>query len=304
MINIAYTESMLYPRPITQRGNRRQQMIFTVEGCRVYIRSMMKAGLGVFLVLAFTFTFSYAVTAGQLDDFEKASTKNKTTYRESSHHDDDEDEETGFWDAFFGEMFNVVFAGIFDAIAHGGHLSLARINGSTAPEFKDVQRRDAGSPELPYLRAEGLYHLIESDIEGVEGRIEAGYGPFGIQFRSIRFREDSPDDSLTLTYVHGLYRVSGSSAFEVDAGIGSVALQGESRNSGPSVTFPVTISPHPNVSLRFVPTWSNINGNDIADFCGSVSYVHKFISLSLGYERIEAAEEVLQGPFAGVSLYY
>jgi hypothetical protein len=109
---------------------------------------------------------------------------------------------------------------------------------------------------------------------------------------------------MTVSYVHGLYRVSAGNVFEVDAGIGSITIKGEERNSGTSVTFPVNIYPHPNVNVRLVPTWSGINGNGIDDYDVSIAYVRKYFSLRLGYEWLEAGGDVLQGPYSGFSIFY
>jgi hypothetical protein len=264
----------------------------------------IKRLLIVFIGIIFFLNTSCVLFAGQLDDFEKTATKNRNT---SSENNDDDDDDS-FWGEFFGEIFSVLFIesvkGLFSLIKHGGQLSLARVQGSSDPAFEDILLREKGSPDLPFFKADINYHLIHSDIDGFDGRVEVGYGPIGIQYRNTYFNEDSPEAHMNLSYVHGLYRVSGSRVFEIDAGIGAMMLKGESRNSGPSITFPINIYPHPNLNIRLVPTWSAINGNGIGDYDGSIAYVRKYFSLRLGYERIQTGDAVLKGPYAGVSLHY
>lgn len=277
----------------------------------MYLRRALIIFLGIMICL----NASSVVSAGQLDDFEKAATKRSTSSEKKEHerndhvhHDDDHSSWGEFFGAFLGEIVAVVFIesfkGMFSSARHEGQSGSSSVQGPSEPEHKDAEPRSEGSPRLPFIRTDLNYHRVHSGIEGLDGRVEVGYGPFGLQYRTTRFEEDSSEDDMTLSYVHGLYRFSVKSAFEFDIGLGAVTLEGEDRNSGPSVTFPININPHPNVNIRLVPTWSDIHDNGIGDYDGSIAYVYKSFSLRLGYERVQTHDEVLQGPYAGISLQY
>jgi hypothetical protein len=273
----------------------------------------IKRALVIFLGIVISLNTSGILFAGQLDDFEKAATKKKSASSEKKENtqvqkNDDDSFLGDIIGDFFGEIFSVLFyesfKGMFLSIQYGGQLSLSRTQGASDHEYKDIVLRENGSPDLPFLRTDFNYHRVHSGIDGFDGRVEVGYGPFGLQYRNTHFSENSPQDDMTISYIHGLYRVSGSSAFEFDTGLGAMTLEGEDRNSGPSITFPINIYPHPNLNIRLVPTWSDIHGNGVGDYDGSVAYVHKYFSLRFGFQRIQTHDEVLQGPYAGFSIHY
>ncbi|MBF0398487.1 MAG: hypothetical protein HQK78_17055 [Desulfobacterales bacterium] len=266
----------------------------------------------LFLGILIAFNTSISSYAGQLQDFEKAASSNDDKKDDKKKHKkekkcNNEDDDKSFWGIFFKDMFSEIFIssfrGMFLAVIHGGQLSLYRIQGSTDPAFKKILLRKDGSPDIPFFRTDFNYHNVHSDIDGFDGRIEAGYGPFAIQCRNTYFKE-KPADDMNLGYFHGLYRISGSSAFEFDTGVGAILLYGEKHNSGLSFTFPINIYPNSNLNIRVVPVWSVINGNGIEDYDGSLAYVSKYFSLRLGYRRIQAHENVLEGPYAGFSIHY
>lgn len=250
------------------------------------------------LVAALFLSWSTGTLGGQLDDFESAATDQRyesDTRADPPRHGDDNDR--GFWADFFFEIFDEIFSA-------GARLSLARIDGSTEPGYGDVDRREIGSPDLPFLRFDMNYQHMESGIDALDGRLEVGYGPFGVEYRRTRFTEEQPRDTMDLSYLRGLYRVSGSKHFEFGIGLGAVELQGNERNSGLSTALPINVYPHPDLGLRLAPSWSWINGNPINDLDGSVAYVRKYFSVRVGYRRIQSHGEVLRGPYAGASLHY
>lgn len=251
-----------------------------------------------YIAVAALMVSSRVTLAGQLDDFETASTEPRapSTGGGDTRRTDDDDDEGGGWVEFFFDVFS-------ELISYGARVSLAHVNGDET-SFTDIERREPGAPELPFLRLDLNYQYVESDIDGFDGRIEIGYGPFAFEHRKTRFRESAADDELTLKYVRGLYRVSGSNEFEFDIAFGSIALQRNNHNSGLSTGLVFNIYPHPNFGLRLAPSWSWINGNPINDLDGSVAYIHKYFSLRAGYRRLQSYDELLHGPYAGVSLFY
>jgi len=255
--------------------------------------------------------FSTIALAGQLDDFEAEATVpsekpgthyHKKTEQQSYASEKYEDENTDEDDDWGITDFIVDI--VVDSVSYGAELSLARVNGPSEQEFSGIDRRFTGSPDLPFLRVDLGYQSTTTDIEAFDGRIEAGYGPVGLEYRKTLFQESSPDDTLSISYLHGLYRVSGSKDFEFNVGLGSIEIEGNNRNKGTSATLPINIYPNTKLGIRFVPTWSWINGNPINDYDGSAAYIHKYFSFRVGYRRIESSNEVIRGPYAGISFSY
>lgn len=218
------------------------------------------------------------------------------------HDDDDESIEDAILSALINELLDG--PGFFTSINNSTKSTLARIKGSSDPQYKDIQVRELGSPDLPFFRIDCNYNHMRQDIEAFSGRLEAGYGPLGLDYRRMHFDEDSPDDTMKISYAHVLYRFSCSPVFELDYGLGMVSLEGEKRNSGLSFTMPVNICAHPKISIRFVPTWNFINKNTLSNYDASIAYVFKYYSLRLGYEKFLSNGEVIQGPYAGFSIHF
>jgi len=254
-------------------------------------RRAPRAAFGLALLSLLPSTVSFA---GSLAEFEKAATHGNDIPRATAS-DRDGKNDDDYW-------LVAVLDIVGDVVSYGGSLSLARVGhvlgvGAVAP-------RETGSADLPFIRFDFAYQDLESDVDAFDGRVEAGYGPAAVQYRLTRMRQGSTQEHLKLSYAHGLYRISGSDAFEFALGLGQVVLEGEARSSGASFTVPLNIYPLPEIGIRLVPTWSDINGNTIRDYDASVAYVPPYFSLRLGYREITSHQETLRGPYAGVSFHY
>lgn len=247
------------------------------------------AGVAMLCLMA-----SGRVDAGPLGDFEKVATQQSDPPRAPDRRDATNDDDD-YWPF-------VVLDIIGDLVSYGGRLSLARVQGDS--DSSQITPREIGSPDLPFFRVDFGYQDLESGVEAFDGRVEAGYGPVGLQYRLTHLQEGSTHEQLDLSYIHGLYRISGSDAFEIGIGLGQVLLEGEARNSGASLTVPINIYPLREFGIRLVPTWSDINGNSIRDLDGSIAYVKKYFSVRLGYREVQSHQEKLCGPYAGVSFHY
>lgn len=254
---------------------------------------------------------SHIALAGQLDNFESEATEpsetNDTHYRNKSerqsHYTENDQHERRAHHDDWG-ITDMVVDMVVDMVSYGGKLSLARVDSQTDSEFDNTDKRSIGAPDLPFFRIDLGYQNTTTDIEAFDGRVEVGYGPIGLEYRKTLFQESSPKDTLSISYLHGLYRVSGSKNFEFNLGLGSIEIEGNNRNRGSSTTLPINIYPVSNLGIRLVPTWSWINGNPINDFDGSAAYIHQYFSFRLGYRRIESSNEVLRGPYAGIAFSY
>lgn len=248
------------------------------------------AALGVAL---FFLMGNVAAFAGPLADFEEVATQKNdappATVRTHAKDDDD------YW-------LVAVLDIVGDIVSYGGRLSLARVGADSG--VGALLPRETGSADLPFFRFDLAYQDMESGVDALDGRLEAGYGPAALQYRLTRMRQARTQERLDLSYVHGLYRISGSDVFEIGIGLGQIALEGEARNSGPSLTLPLNVYPLPEIGIRLVPTWSDINSNSIRDYDASVAYVQRYFSVRLGYREIQSYQERLRGPYAGISFHY
>jgi hypothetical protein len=197
----------------------------------------------------------------------------------------------------FGEVLGFLFV-------YPGLVTLARVHESENAEFVDIELREKGSPDIPFIRADINYQRVSSKIDGFDGRLLAGYGPIGIQYRHTHYIEENPNNSLNLIQMHGLYRISWSEKFELGLGFGGTILDGNSQSGGFSMTYPISYFPFKSIGLNFTPTWSWIHGNMVSDYDESITYVHKFISVRLGYRRNRVGDEILEGPCFGVTYHY
>lgn len=240
--------------------------------------------------------------AGPLADFEAEASKKKEeewkretvkTPRPPTNYKSDAQPENRCNDLFLC-LFSDMFEGIFSAIIKGGsEVSMAR-----------ALDRETGAHDLPLVGGDINFQTISPQINAIDGRAEFGYGPMAVQFKGAHFRDKEYLESLNVVHAHGLFRISGNSAFQLNFGFGGVLLNGKSTNSGFSTTIPVAIFPRDAWGGRFVPTWSWINGNGISDYDGSVEYTQRFYSGRVGYRTSLAGNRSLSGPYLGFSFHY
>jgi hypothetical protein len=237
--------------------------------------------------------------AGQLDEFEKAATEERKEDHNPPHHDD-----TDYYDDDDDSYFSIFFetAGAF--VAEGWKASAARMAPPNSGPYADTPQREPGEPLLPYLRIDAGWQHIDDNIQAVDTRIEAGYGPLALAYRHTHYMERDTDDTLNLAYAHALYRFSPTPAFEVDLALGATVLDGNNTHAGFSVGIPITWYPWKNVGLRFAPTWSSINSNWISDYDTAVQVSIRFMTIFAGYRYVDAGGETLDGPYCGVSFHY
>ncbi len=114
-----------------------------------------------------------------------------------------------------------------------------------------------------------------------------------------------PPGLLSLTYIHGLLRLSAGNHFEIDPGIGRIELDGTEGNSGFSCTLPVLVHPSKHLGFELRPTtWSKINGNSIRDIDVSILAGTNYMSIKVGYRALYTGAEELSGPYGGLSIRY
>ncbi len=261
----------------------------------------MKFVSAVLIGLLLSFTTS-SVIAGPLGEFEKAATEEKahgksSDGKQSSDRDDSDDN-------LSGALLSLAITGFFAAVTEATEFTTARISPPVDGPYKDIEARPSGAPDLVFFRTDINYQHVSSDISGLDGRVEVGYGPYGLQVRQTHYKENETGDKLDITNIYALLRMSGSSAFEIDVGLGGCMLKGEESNSGSSLAYLINIYPYKHIGLRIAPTWNFINGHTVGDHEASIGYVNDYYSIRAGYRRMNVAGEVLDGPYLGLSFHY
>ena len=252
------------------------------------------ARLLLVLVLALT-CLAQPLVAGELDDFEGAASGADTTGSRSASSSGGSG-----WTGFFVEVGYFMFI-------YGGASSISRMRPPAADaetEAEGPPLKNRGEPVIPYVRLDAFYQDTETTVQAIDGRIEVGWGPIGLQYRHTRYDEDRPDDTLDVSQWHVLYRMSFSQYFEVDMGFGSLTLSGNQKHSAFSFTLPLQIRTPWGVGAEFRPSWSTINDNSVDDYTLSAGYGIRFVSASLGYRWFKAGGASLSGPFIGASFYF
>ena len=244
--------------------------------------------------------------AGQLSQFEAAATRWPAADAPSKHRCDESERNRsclgGVLDDLVGSCIGNVFLPLMTEAIEETTDRMA-VNRKPETDAEDGFRY-IGDPDLPFIRTDFQYQHVDSQLYGLDGRIEAGYGSWGLQFRHTHYEERKPDDSLGLTGIHGLFRVSWSEKLELGLGLGGILLDGDGEKGGFSATFPVNLYPHRRFSLRFAPAFSHINGNPLSDYDLSVGVVCQCFSLRSGYRWLTADSETINGPYIGVSIHY
>lgn len=238
----------------------------------------------------------YSCAGGKLNDFEQeAVLQNESRQNESrqdekpDNRNDRHDEEHIDYDEDSASLWILPFL----AIGYGGVSS-----------WEQAKTRTNGEFIIPFARLDLSYQDIESDVTAGNLNLEAGYGPIAVWYQKTRFKENNPDSTLNLSYVHGLYRMTFGPAVEIDLGLGGIYLDGNQNSSGFGVSLPVKIHPWEVFGFEFRPVWSGINGNSVSDYTLTALGGWKHIKLQAGYRWLKTGGASLNGPFAGIALAF
>ena len=196
----------------------------------------------------------------------------------------------------FAEILaEILFEGALIGIMAGGVSSFERVTSG---------EREYGEPLIPFARLDLSVQNVRGDVTAFDSRAEFGFGPFGFQVRSTRYKEDEPDDSIEVFQLYWLYRMSAGPYFEADIGLGSLMLDGVERHEGFSFSLPITVRPTERIGFEFRPAWANLNGIGVEDYDLALSLGGRYASLRIGYRWFMNWRSSLDGPYAGVSLYW
>gem|GEM_PF-6089676 len=257
---------------------------------------------------------SQNVVAGTLADFEKDASET-TTSEASSNKKKSEDDCGEKCVSYIVSILKVLGAGV----AYGGATSLAQVNLAMNTEFNSapieqeegeplahnepetpMPLRNTGNALLPFVRLDGTYQGVSSDVKALDYRMELGYGPAAIHFDQTRFKESNPDDTLKLTQIYALYRMSFGTMVEFDIGLGGASLAGTDTHRSFSWTLPLLLQPMDNVGIEFRPAWTD----RVSDYDIAVLLHYHYTSLKVGYRWLVSEGDALSGPYAGLSVHF
>lgn len=235
---------------------------------------------------------------GALDTFEGEATKEKSTTAPEPQVKDDSAGDTSLIVGIIQVLEIPAILTLF-----GGIQSWERIQPPATPVNLTPPLRSRGEPLIPFFRLDLTYQDVKSDVQAVDGRAEAGYGPLGVQVRRTHYTEEVPHSDLDFTQIHGLYRMSFGRYAEVDLGFGAGILAGHEKHSGFSFALPMTCQPISWLGFAFRPSWTSIEDKSIADYDVHLSAGLPYITLETGYRWLSTDGAGLDGPFLGGSIH-
>jgi hypothetical protein len=199
--------------------------------------------------------------------------------------------------SFIGDILETIFV-------VGGKKSMMRIDSSLTESPQGVTPRRTGDGLLVYARLDTSHQRVDSDISGVDTRVEIGYGAFGFEIRQTRYRDSKINTHLQVDQYHGLYRMSFGNTLEIGLGFGETTLDGASRNSGHTWATPVLYQPLPWLGIEYRPSRMTINNNEITDNEFAVDLGGRYWAVRSGYRWLKSPNEKITGPFIGLSLRF
>ncbi len=262
----------------------------------------------IFLMGLLAVTLTNAV-GDTLDDFEHASTTPRkststTTSQcsngycgesQSSNHD-----QRSY--AFGDGVFNLIIDGIEEMLTYGTHVTLARSGGDY--EMPQIIQRQTGSPLLPTFRLSAAWQSIDPNLEGRDFSLELGYSLFGAEFRRTVYIESNPRDQMSLNYTTFMYRLSYGNSFQMNPGLGRLALSGNQVTTGNTIAIPMIWQFSGNHALKLWQAYSSINNVSLSDVDLSMMYFRNGYSAAIGYRVVSNPASELSGPYLGLSCIY
>jgi len=234
------------------------------------------------------------VSGGELRDLERDVTQEDHSGPAHGHGDRDHDEwdyfgpsGASYWD---GSSDNWVLIVPIAMIAGGVHSwqSVAHTVGT------DVEPRRPNEPLIPFFRGDVSYLPMSGDIDAWDARVEAGYGPFAVEYDLLSLEEDTGDE-LEVRRVCALYRMSFGKRVEVDLGIGSMTLEGADRHSEMAFTTPVLVWPTDRWGIEFRPAWARFEGSTLQDYDLGFFVNWRGVGLKAGYRWLRSDNEDIRG---------
>ena len=251
--------------------------------------------------------------AGKLSEFERDATTipadENLEHSSHRHRKHKRHENEDFFSILFGDLVDSVVSGVVDAgaevvgtvFAEGGANSNSRVNGS---ETGDLHKRQAGEPLLPFFRLNLNLQNITQNIYGFDGKLELGWGAWGVEYRQTSYRDSEQNEQLKLKQIQALYRMSFGDDVGVNFGVGSANLNGVNHSQGAMLSMPILYRPLRYLAFELRPTW--LFGDELAidelDVSTLISYQR--MAFRIGYRQLKSTGDSLQGPYAGIDYIF
>ncbi len=232
------------------------------------------------------------VLAGTLEGFESGiSTAKVSADAASGDHSSDGTN-------WFNALLNLLVVGFSEAEAYSE-------GAAPVDTLTWLQQRKSGEAQMSVIRLDAGYQYLRSDVTGRDAGLEIGLRHYALHHRSTRLDERHPADVLRMDQTHLLLRGATQPGVELAFGIGALVIEGDSRNSGPSLTIPMKWRVFDWGAVEFRPAWAEINGHRVSDYDLAIGWLGRFAGLRAGYRHIAAHDSpALRGPYLGLSLYY
>ncbi len=243
-----------------------------------------------------------------LDDFEQDATQQRDsasatpregrrrssgdTFYHHAHHDAGSEE----------NLASALLLGLGTGFVAGGINSWCRINPptDTGSEEDGSARRPPGDPLIPFVRLDGSYQYLDSDMDAWDYRIQGGYGPIALEYGNARYREKAPEDYMNVRRAAVLYRMSASHLLEIDIGLGAVELDGNSKHRAFCFSLPVLFYPKEYLGVEFRPYWARFNGSRFNEYDVAACVTLYGLGLKAGYRWLVTPDSSLHGPYTGL----
>lgn len=200
---------------------------------------------------------------------------------------------TDFWGEVLGDLFAAV-------VIDGGATSWHRAAGTGILAELDIADRRPGEALIPFVRLDTVWHRVNSRLDAVDWRAEAGYGPVGAHVNATHYRERHPSARLDLVRALALYRMSFGVHAQADFGLGIVSVRGDESTSRLLFSTPLLLHPGRHWGVEFRPAWAD----RLDDYDLAVLLTVGPVSAKAGWRWLRAPNESLHGPYAGVSLRF
>jgi|GEM_PF-7091065 len=251
-------------------------------------------------------TSSSSSSAKKSEKRKKSKTRdsNKDSYRYRDNDDDD-----SFGDRVGRTVLEPVAGWILELpfllARYGGEASFLRAHEKHPELPPGLQPREPGDLLLPMVRLDANYQRVDGRTDGLDLRLEGGYGPLAAEWRRTEFTEDLDDggeDSLVLDQIMARWRMTVTDHVELGFGVGAGKTDAADATYKPAGQLSARFMHESRLGVEWRGAWIETAGRSISDQDLAVLYHFDHIALRAGNRWIDAGPAVLHGPHIGIAL--